>query len=256
MDGQAITFDFHNTLVACPEWFDLEVKHLPSSFLGWWASAASGEPFPEEVQVDADARYRQLRREIMDHGNELTAEASLEAVFTAMGIAVPDCDVAAGIEALMRGALAGASPIAGAVDTVHAIHRAGVTIGVVSSAVYHPFLEWALDAFGVLPAIRAIVTSASVGFYKSRPEIYELAAAAIDADPAHVVHVGDSLRFDVGGASRAGMGTVWLQHEQAASADQTIVPDLTLRTLEGSAPKILRLLERRANGREPARGHA
>jgi FMN phosphatase YigB (HAD superfamily) len=180
----------------------------------------------------------------------------LEAVFTAMGIAVPDRDVAAGIEALMRGALAGASPTPGAVDTIHAIDRAGVTIGVVSSAVYHPFLEWALDAFGVLPAIRAIITSASVGFYKSRPEIYELAAAAIDADPVRVVHVGDSLRFDVGGASRAGMGTVWLQHEQTASADQTIVPDLTLRTLEGSAPQILRLLERRVNGREPARGHA
>jgi len=37
MNGQAITFDFHNTLAACPEWFELEVRTLPSSFLNWWA---------------------------------------------------------------------------------------------------------------------------------------------------------------------------------------------------------------------------
>ena len=37
MNGQAITFDFHNTLASCPEWFELEVRHLPSSFLRWWS---------------------------------------------------------------------------------------------------------------------------------------------------------------------------------------------------------------------------
>ena len=37
MNGQAITFDFHNTLAACPEWFELEVRRLPSSFLRWWS---------------------------------------------------------------------------------------------------------------------------------------------------------------------------------------------------------------------------
>lgn len=247
MDDHAVTFDFHNTLADCPAWFDLEVKHLASSFLQWW-STGEGRSFRDETLHEADDRYRQLRREIMDHGNELTAEESLEHVFRAMGIAVPDDIVVRGVEHLMRETLTGTSPIPGAVETVRDLAARGLTMGVISSAVYHPFLEWALDAFGIHDAFRAIVTSASAGFYKSRPEIYWHAAEAIGADPARTVHVGDSLRFDVGGAREAGMGTVWLQHEQARPTDPAIVPDLTLQTLVASSPHIVRLLESR-NGR-------
>jgi HAD superfamily hydrolase (TIGR01509 family) len=251
MDDNAVTFDFHNTLAECPAWFDLEVKHLASSFLGWW-SRGDGHAIPDATLHEADDRYRQLRREIMDHGNELTAEQSLEQVFRAMGIAVPDDVVVHGVEHLMRETLAGTTPIPGAVETVRDLADRGLTMGVISSAVYHPFLEWTLDAFGIRDAFRAIVTSASAGFYKSRPEIYWHAAEAIGADPARTVHVGDSLRFDVGGAREAGMGTVWLQHEQARPVDSAIIPDLTLQTLVASSPKLIRLLETRNGQRNRA----
>ena len=256
MNGQAITFDFHNTLADCPAWFDLEVKHLPSSFLQWWASASGVERLPAQALAEADVRYRQLRREIMDHGNELTAEESLEAVFGAMGLSIPEPELIAGVEQLMREALAGTTPIPGAVETIQTIHREGVDIGVVSSAVYHPFLEWALESFGIRSAIRVVITSASAGYYKSRPEIYHHAAEEIGADPARMVHVGDSLRFDVAGARRAGMGTVWLRHDRDGLTDETIVPDLTLHTLEGAAPDIMRLLESRAAAHDASRGRA
>jgi len=241
MNDQTVTFDFHNTLAECPEWFDLEVKHLPSSFLTWWAGTRGGFVSPGAGE-EADGRYRQLRHEIIDHGNELTAEESLRVVFGAMNIPVPEPAIKEGVEALMRGALTGASPVAGAVESVRTLHRSGVSIGVVSSAVYHPFLEWTLEKFGICHLFRVIVTSASAGFYKSRPEIYLHAADALGADPSRVVHIGDSLRFDVGGARRAGMGTVWLKHDPNTMDDGTIVPDLTLLTLEASSPAILHLL--------------
>ncbi len=248
MDGQAITFDFHNTLAACPEWFELEVRRLPSSFLHWM-SERDGQVLAPELLEEADSRYRQLRMEIIDHGNELTAEACLDFVFSAMRLQVSPDDLRLGVEHLMREALTGATPIPGAVETVREIHRAGVPIGIISSAVYHPFLEWTLEAFGIADAFRVIVTSASAGFYKSRPELFEHAAAALGSSAARMVHVGDSLRFDVGGAGRAGMGTVWLRANRDAAEEQAVEPDLTLTTLESAAKEILTLLQSRQPGR-------
>ena len=246
MTNQAITFDFHNTLAACPEWFDLEVKHLPSAFLQWHADS-----YDPSLLADADARYRQLRRAIMAHGDELPAEACLERVFTAMGLEFSEDEVATGVEELMRDVLPHATPIPGAVAAVRAIHETGTAVGIVSSAVYHPFLEWTLDRFEIRDAFRAVVTSASAGFYKSRPEIYWHAAACLDTAPEHIVHIGDSLRFDVGGAGRAGFGTVWLRHADEASSQDGITPDLTLDTLENASPEILAVLRERVhrNGR-------
>jgi len=110
MNGQAITFDFHNTLASCPEWFELEVRRLPSAFLRWW-SDRDGRQVPPALLDEADARYRKLRQEIIEHGNELTAEACLEQVFAAMRLHVSADDVRSGVADLMRGALAGATPI-------------------------------------------------------------------------------------------------------------------------------------------------
>jgi HAD superfamily hydrolase (TIGR01509 family) len=244
MNGQAITFDFHNTLASCPEWFELEVRRLPSSFLRWWADR-DGRRFDPAQLDEADERYRQLRREIIEHGNELTAEACLEQVFGGMRIEVSEDDVRDGVAHLMHGALAGATPIPGAVATVREIHQAGVPIGIVSSAVYHPFLEWTLDSFGILDAFDVVITSASAGFYKSRSELYVHAAELLGATPERMVHVGDSFRFDVAGASRAGMGTVWLRGDQAEPDGDSLRPDLVLTTLVAAAPEILMILRSR-----------
>jgi FMN phosphatase YigB (HAD superfamily) len=131
------------------------------------------------------------------------------------------------------------------VTTVRDIHRAGVPIGIVSSAVYHPFLEWTLEAFGIRDAFAVVITSASAGFYKSRAELYVHAAKLLGATPRRMVHVGDSLRFDVAGAERAGMGTVWLRGDRSQAEDPSIRPDLVLTTLEAAAPEILTLLRSR-----------
>lgn len=249
MNAPAITFDFHNTLAECPEWFELEVRHLPSAYLTWHAERDTST-YAESVLLEADDRYRSLRREIMDHGNELTAEQSLRVIFDTMEIPADDADITDGVAALMRAAADLAKPIPGAIETVHAITEAGVRLGVVSSAVYHPFLEWTLDEFGIRESFTTIVTSASAGFYKSRPEIYFHAAELLSADPARMVHVGDSLRFDVGGASRAGMGTVWLQFPDKPSDSSEFIPDLTVTTLVGSAPEILEVLSGRLQAQE------
>ncbi len=82
-----------------------------------------------------------------------------------------------------------------------------------------------------------IITSESVRSYKPRPRIFEVALDLLCAEPAEVVHVGDSLTADVEGASRLGMRTVWVNRtgvERGASdprpdheiADLVPLPDL------------------------------
>ena len=55
-----------------------------------------------------------------------------------------------------------------------------------------------------------VVISEDHGFRKPRPEIFESVLDALDVAPADALHVGDSLRADVGGASELGMRTAWI----------------------------------------------
>jgi putative hydrolase of the HAD superfamily len=97
--------------------------------------------------------------------------------------------------------------------------------------------------FGLRSSFAVVVTSASAGYYKSRPEIYWHAAALLGAAAARTVHVGDSYRFDVAGARRAGMRTVWLRRDPAAVDGDGGPPDLMVESLEGAAGSILGLVE-------------
>jgi FMN phosphatase YigB (HAD superfamily) len=239
MRRQAITFDFHNTLVHCDEWFELEVRELPAAF-ACWHEEHHGPLVANGTTAGLGVAYRSLRRAIIDHGHELSAERSLSMVFGQAGMQVDQEILEVGVRALMSKALDNAHEVPGAVHTVRELARRDIPIGVVSSAVYHPFLEWSLERLEIGHLFDVIVTSASCGYYKSRPEIYWHALDALNADPATSLHVGDSLRFDVGGASRAGMRTVWLDH---GSADRSEVePDLAVSTLNGAAPRLVELL--------------
>jgi len=237
MGRHAITLDFHNTLVACDAWFDLEVRHLVSAFLQWDANER-GDTVDPRLLSAADASYRRIRRAIHLHGHELPAERSVATVLSELGVSVPFDRIAAGVEILMRSALAELQPMPGAIETVEALANTGIPVAVVSSAVYHPFLIWALDQLGMRDAIQEVVTSASAGYYKSRPEIYWHALDLLEVDPGRSAHVGDSLRFDVGGARRAGMRAVWLSNGAAPGPDDA-QPDLVLSTLSGSASAIV-----------------
>lgn len=241
MNRNAITFDFHDTLIHCDEWFELEIRRLPSAFLEWHART-TGAWLAPGIGASVDRLYRQLRVSIIQHGHELTAERCLATVFERAGVVVGDDEIAEGVHELMCAALPVARPVDGARELVSEIHAHGIPLGIVSSAVYHPFLVWCLDRFEMSEAFGAVTTSASSGYYKSRPEIYWETLAVLEARPAGSVHIGDSLRFDVGGASAAGMRTVWLN--SAGKHPDGIVPDLDLRTLVGAGGSVISLIHK------------
>jgi putative hydrolase of the HAD superfamily len=101
----------------------------------------------------------------------------------------------------------------------------------VSSAVHHPFLDWTLARFGLGDAFTTIITSASSGFYKSRPEIYQAALRDLGVAATETIHVGDSYRFDVQGARRAGLRTVWYAPTDVALAQPDNEADATIADL-------------------------
>ena len=239
---KAVTFDFHNTLAICDAWFELEIRRLAAAYLTWQAEQDGDGPVDPTLLAEATVTYRALRLEIIEHGNELPAEACVEQVLVRLSLPVDMATITRGVAALMRDSFAEVAPVPGAVATVRGLHAAGVSLGIISSAVYHPFLEWTLAKFQLQDAFLDVTTSASAGFYKSRPELFWHAAAALGADPATTVHVGDSYRFDVEGASRAGLTTVWLNREDKPVPDSEDVPALTLDSLDGAHTAILALL--------------
>ncbi len=241
MTAGGITFDFHNTIASCETWFQLEVRHLVGAFLQWEA-AARGTTLRPGLTAAADAAYRNLRLAIHHHGHELPAERCVATVLERMGIGVDEAEISRGVAALMGAALDEARPMAGAVETVKALADQGVELGIVSSAVHHPFLEWTLTRFGIRSAFAVVTTSASSGYYKSRPEIYWQSLRELGADAAVSVHVGDSIRFDVGGAQRAGMRTVLVATDYDGSDPLAPVPDLVVPSLEDAASRILGIL--------------
>ena len=234
----AVTLDFHNTIAECDSWFELEVRGLLSQFLDWHAGE-TGQVLALETQALAASTYREIRRSVIESGYELTAEACVATGLERLGLQVAPADIERGVEFLMRATLHDLAPVPGALALIRDLTRSGVRLGVISSAVYHPFLVWSLDAFGIGGSFNTVVTSASAGYYKSRTEIYVHALEQLQVDPARSVHVGDSWRWDAGTAKQAGMKTVWLN---AKSLEADVTPDLEIASLHGAAPAILELL--------------
>lgn len=88
--------------------------------------------------------------------------------------------------------------------------RSRVKLAVCSNFSHGETARAVLDEAGLSPHLDAIVVSDEVGLRKPRREIFDAVAAQLALDPAEILHVGDSLEADVGGASAVGMPTAWL----------------------------------------------
>ena len=99
-----------------------------------------------------------------------------------------------------------------AIDVVRA---ADVRVGVLSN--YSYLLPLVLGQLGLADRLDPIVFSAAVGAEKPDPRIFETAAAAVDAELADCVLIGDDLENDVAGARRCGMPVVWIARDGATA---------------------------------------
>ena len=234
---RAITFDFHETLASCDAWFELEVRSLPAAVVRRMPDGTLlGGAIPGED--DITRTYRRLRAEIVGHGIEMDALAGVEETLRRHGLHADRDAVGSIIDDLMREAFDDVQPKPGAIETVGTLSAEGFLLGVVSSAVHHPFLLWTLEAFAILPLFAAVVTSASAGFYKSRPEIYRRALDDLGVDVSSTCHVGDSFRWDHLMAKSLGMRTVLVSPGKLELEPQHAPPNLHLPSLVDAASAI------------------
>ncbi|CAN5678847.1 hypothetical protein BH23CHL2_BH23CHL2_02740 [soil metagenome] len=224
----AVTLDFHNTIAHCDEWFNLEVYDLVPAYLNWRHRTLGLSPEPGHIDR-GKRRYRELRQRVMDTGLELDAAESLELVLQTLDVDASPDDVARALIEIFRPTVDSARPIPGVVESVKRLHAAGVRLAVVSSAAYHPFLEWTLEGFGIRQHFEVILTSASTGHYKSTPKIYEAALNILDILASACIHIGDSERFDVVPARELGINTVLFAN--GADVDTITTADLRVSTL-------------------------
>lgn len=93
----------------------------------------------------------------------------------------------------------------------------------------HDDLLGALAAGGIRPA--AVQSSEEARAYKPEPAIFEAALARTGWRRERVLHVGDSLHSDIGGARRAGLRSAWVCRAARIHDIGTDVPDHTFSDL-------------------------
>lgn len=236
---QLVTYDFHNTIAHCDDWFQLEIRTLPVRVL-------------ESENPDALARigietiteaYREMRMAVMANGIEIEAIDGLQRVFTRFDIDVPIERILASVESVMRVALAKCSPVPTAIESIRFLHEQGLRVGVISSAIYHPFLDWVMTAFGLNDSVDFVISSASAGIYKSNPALYTQVLAEAGIPPESAVHIGDSTKWDVWSPQQAGMRAVLVPNGDPTSPlqhDTDAVPDYTATDAMDAAEWIMK----------------
>lgn len=113
-------------------------------------------------------------------------------------------------------------------DSLAALGRLGVPICVVSNADRED-----IDAAVALHGLRfeAVVTSECARSYKPHGRIFKMALETMGVAPERVIHVGDSLHSDVGGAKAAGIRSVWIQRTIRIHDIGRSAPHHTIRSL-------------------------
>jgi FMN phosphatase YigB (HAD superfamily) len=202
---KAVTFDFWNTIARAPSGLmnearrraiveactecgveleaDLLAEALGEVTRSYESSWSVGEHF--HPRQGAEMLVRSLGLE--GTAGERTAEAFLTVARNA------PVELSADIESSLEG-----------------LQARGIRLGIVCDVGFSggEVLRELLDREALLGYFSGWAFSDEVGHYKPSPQIFEAALAALDAEPAAAMHVGDLRRTDIAGASALGMRTV------------------------------------------------
>jgi putative hydrolase of the HAD superfamily len=96
-------------------------------------------------------------------------------------------------------------------EALDRLDEAGLRLAVVSN--WDVSLHATLHDLGIDGRFSAVLTSADSGSPKPQPELFQRAAAALDAPAQRLLHVGDDPAQDVDGARAAGFAAVLLQRD-------------------------------------------
>jgi putative hydrolase of the HAD superfamily len=181
---------------------------------------------------------------VLDQMQTIDWPAHRRAMAAEIGVPDESLDAAA---ALIEDVMAGRAWIAvpGAADALRALSGAGYKLAVVSNA-WGTVAQW-LEQYGVcsveggdLPQVAAVVDSHLVGVEKPDPRIFQLAIDALGVQPERSIYVGDTVKFDVDGAYRAGLHPVHVDPYDFCDGSHRHIVDLAELTgwlVDGEPPR-------------------
>lgn len=190
---RAVVFDLWMTLVTPPE------QAFEVFRRAWSEKLGVGTQRLDEIWLDADGYRRRetgsIRAAIAEVGERLNVEVDVEAT------------LASRLD-FMREVLV---PDAGVVATLTELRERGVATALVTNSTEDVALVWDETSFSGL--FDATVISATAGYMKPDPEIYELVLAELAVPAAEALFVGDGANDELEGARRAGMTPVLVRHD-------------------------------------------
>lgn len=122
---------------------------------------------------------------------------------------------------------------AGAAELLERLHRC-YRLGLITNGPAHSQRP-KIACFGLEQWMQCCIISGEVGVAKPDPRIFGLALQQLRVLPQQAVYVGDSLEFDLRGASAAGIDFVWLNRQATplppdGPAPHAIISELTQLT--------------------------
>ncbi|PCN50605.1 hypothetical protein B6U99_03620 [Candidatus Geothermarchaeota archaeon ex4572_27] len=126
---------------------------------------------------------------------------------------------------------------------LEALSSLGYRMAVVSNVSVHEMAEETLRRLGLDRYFEALVTSASVGWRKPHPAIFNEALRRLKVEAEGAAFVGDDPWADVYGAKSVGMKAIWLRRRP--QPEPPTRPDVEVSSLSEVPPL---LVKRRSNG--------
>lgn len=206
---KAIGFDFGQTLA-----------ELDYAFIGQ-RLAERAAPFETEPARASSQRAWQVYGEKKSLGHELAWRAMMEEQLRGGGVPEARIDELSGWlwreqprKNLWR------RPIAGMIELVRDLKRAGVPVAIISNSEGH--LAELVAELGWAPDFDVVVDSGRIGIDKPDPRIFAHACEALGVPLEELLHVGDSWEADVHGALGASASAVWFdgRHRERALPDR------------------------------------
>lgn len=217
---RAVSFDLFDTLVdltleAMPPLRvagELVSPTAPALHAALGSEAISFEAFAAALRgVDREVRRRQHRE-----GREVSTRERFATLTRALGI-----EGDALVERLRREHMARlrgqVREVAHHASLLRALRRR-LPLAVCSNFTDSETALAVLGAAGLRDSLDVVTISDAVGWRKPRREIFEALLAELGVSPGEVLHVGDNLEADVGGAAALGMRTAWLTRRVADPA--------------------------------------
>ncbi|MDQ3724518.1 MAG: HAD family hydrolase [Actinomycetota bacterium] len=202
---EAVTFDFWSTIARLPPGAMSEARRRAVS-----AACEAGEAAVEAALIERSLEEVGLSWErAWAEGRHLDPREGAESLVRALGVEgaaremVAEAFLGAGREVELELA-------PGIGECLAALRERGLQLGIVCDVGFTggELLRELLAGEGLLGHFSSWAFSDEVGHYKPSPQTFEAALAALGAEPAVAMHVGDLRRTDIAGAAALGMRTV------------------------------------------------